>query len=88
MRKDVEYLRSRGLMDYSLLVAIEKTSPKNANKETDPLPRRNSGELILLQSADFFDKNVNKIPAQTEMVEKNSSHHTSANKSFERDEDN
>ena len=40
MRKDVEYLRSRGLMDYSLLLAIEKTnsSAEDLHRKAESLP--------------------------------------------------
>jgi len=30
MQKDVEFLRSHGLMDYSLLVGIEVTDPRKS----------------------------------------------------------
>jgi hypothetical protein len=36
MRKDVEFLRRNSLMDYSLLIAIEKTSISNHELHIEP----------------------------------------------------
>jgi len=64
MRKDVDFLRGCGLMDYSMLVAIEKRGPRSSVKREDQDSNHaftNGDKTVHLAIIDYLQEwNLNK----------------------------